>query len=911
MNFSQDTSIIQDKSQLQQILVETRQTLSEIRQHELLLKDELESTKTKLRMTESQLQNAPRWMSADIESSEIQFLKARNKVEIEALQTKLLEKDKEIEKLKKELIPRSFPSLFIQTAINSIEFFSQNQYILKYAKTNSQFSILLQKFQNFSSSNYSIDTLLHEIQNLIELLITTSNETFESFEHEVIFANESTHVNQINQTNQIKQLETELSEMMAKNMKLQNEMSNIRNDYLFLTNRLLGYSSSQADYKKINSSVDKLLRFKDENDKIKQSIALLQKQILDSSQEISINIIFERILDKFKEYQNGYRRISKAFNLHDSNTNDLINKILEKHTSLQLETSELSKTYDKLAKSANSMRDQIKLLQNQLKNREKESIIVQSEVEKQITTKQMKIDTLENKLSDLLQKSNEIRINFEQSLREIEDSNKYAITSRKEILDLTEENKNLKHQIELMETRLKSYSTQSDKISSYEKQISGLQQTINSLTNQIEILQNTKIENNYNVELNLKRENEEQKDKIAKNQKIISDMKIKIQDLNIKIGQYDKNISDLKQKLSEQKNDFEKLQRETIHKYQNLIIESQNKESQKYKIELEAAADEMKESQSIMRKFAEKVEKQNRKIKNLNQVIDQMKNESFNESKINGVLKEKIEQLNKEKREDIQNITTLKLQNSELKKKLELNERNDTSKANEFILKVKSLELELESIKNENNSYKMTIENYKSKLNDYEIKSLHQKVMALETELSLERKKFTSLQTQFSSLCKENEKNILMINDLKKKISNFQQESSRLSLFEQNMNEKVESMQKKLELAEGNLSTSEKALATLSELVKTAKIELIRYNKSEIDAENSLSNLFGIFGITNQRIKSLIVNKPNTINKKPVRTSHGIAGNASDLFVRLNTLCNQVENETENISIILQNSTIQ
>ncbi|EAX87097.1 hypothetical protein TVAG_289620 [Trichomonas vaginalis G3] len=688
-------------------------------------------------------------------------------------------------------------------------------------------------------------------------------------------------------------------------------MSNIRNDYLFLTNRLLGYSSSQADYKKINSSVDKLLRFKDENDKIKQSIALLQKQILDSSQEISINIIFERILDKFKEYQNGYRRISKAFNLHDSNTNDLINKILEKHTSLQLETSELSKTYDKLAKSANSMRDQIKLLQNQLKNREKESIIVQSEVEKQITTKQMKIDTLENKLSDLLQKSNEIRINFEQSLREIEDSNKYAITSRKEILDLTEENKNLKHQIELMETRLKSYSTQSDKISSYEKQISGLQQTINSLTNQIEILQNTKIENNYNVELNLKRENEEQKDKIAKNQKIISDMKIKIQDLNIKIGQYDKNISDLKQKLSEQKNDFEKLQRETIHKYQNLIIESQNKESQKYKIELEAAADEMKESQSIMRKFAEKVEKQNRKIKNLNQVIDQMKNESFNESKINGVLKEKIEQLNKEKREDIQNITTLKLQNSELKKKLELNERNDTSKANEFILKVKSLELELESIKNENNSYKMTIENYKPKLNDYEIKSLHQKVMALETELSLERKKFTSLQTQFSSLCKENEKNILMINDLKKKISNFQQESSRLSLFEQNMNEKVESMQKKLELAEGNLSTSEKALATLSELVKTAKIELIRYNKSEIDAENSLSNLFGIFGITNQRIKSLIVNKPNTINKKPVRTSHGIAGNASDLFVRLNTLCNQVENETENMSIILQNSTIQ
>lgn len=960
-----------DKTQLQQILIETRQTLSEIKKNEMQLKDELESTKAKLKLAESQLQNSPRWMSTDVESSEIRFLRARNKVEIETLQSKILEKDKEIERLKKEMIPKSNSSILLKSVITSIQNLKINQSFIKLTKSNPSILLLLNKLTSISSESASFDETFQTFRDIFDSL----SNVFVSIDRD------SKHSEDILQYAQLKSLESQISEINSKNSNLQNELSSQRNQFLIIANKLYGttYQNdiNQNDYQKIISAIDKLLKYKDDNAKLTQQLNDLKINVLNTHDDVPSKYIFEKVVEKFHEYKIGYQRISQALNLQESNVDDIISYILNRHTDLQLETSKLSHTYDQLAASTSSMREQIRLLQIQLSNSERQKAMLQSEFRteserniqnrKEISTKQGKIDQLENQLANLLEKSAEVRSSFEQNLRAIENANMEAQSSKDlnnrlnlENKSLKSENKSLKDQLDAAVSSMESFKK---KLRESEDEISRIREKLGNAAGEVRSVQE-------------KSENE-------------------LKTLREKEQEYKAQLKDAANEMKTSQNLMKKLAEKSEKQNQRIIkLKLMNKQLK------EIVESKEKETQSLQDQLMHLSEKTQIKLRDSGRLKQEHDNLKFEESRLKGeveALQTKMKELLNEKSVLFEKATRLVIVEKELqemKSQFAVHEAQKSKRENDYaeaIRKYRTLEIEVESLRAENKSYKESLDkpsnaaqidqltkrvkelenenkilqnkidedkmklsqydlqlnqakqdlvSFKSKVNDYsDIKQKATEAESLRNQLIVLRQENSKLQTIYDSKMNEYT-NVLQkageadsmraqIAQLRQKVVDYELQLSDYLIVKQKLsdNDKLVSMlqmkereyEDKLRNSEENKSKYESdhaAMLQLSSLVRTAKSELVKL-ESETNYENIIQNLLKIFNLnvkiqkspepkylSNMETQVIPSSKP-----KKVHRTLPLTGNASDLFTRLHSLYNEVENETENISSILQNST--
>ena len=121
MNFDSFDSSFSSVSQGEQIS-SLSQSLIESKKREQELLDELISTKTKLQNAQSQLERMPKWTVDDKYQSDASFIQAKAQAEINSVNSKLIEKEHEIEQLKKENSSKSPEiSYFIKSICKSIQ----------------------------------------------------------------------------------------------------------------------------------------------------------------------------------------------------------------------------------------------------------------------------------------------------------------------------------------------------------------------------------------------------------------------------------------------------------------------------------------------------------------------------------------------------------------------------------------------------------------------------------------------------------------------------------------------------------------------------------------------------------------------------------------------------------------------
>ena len=296
--------------------------------------------------------------------------------------------------------------------------------------------------------------------------------------------------------------------------------------------------------------------------------------------------------------------------------------------------------------------------------------------------------------------------------------------SRNILTKLSNENKNLKSQIKLLETdnnyiiniqkeidqlinliKENNITFNNDKINiEFEQKINNLQ---NILNNKEASLQNYEIQNNNNIEVNILIKEIKEKDKI-------------IYELKNKIMNSEKQIRLLNQKLKNSNTNNNKLISQENHNL-NIKLVDMEKENQVYKNKLEEMVKQINNikksdnGNNNSQEVVNKIKNLEFKINQLNQEIFQLKKEKDILELTNNNLLSEIEKINQNKTSQNQNTNDIDISSAIKKKEEEIEGLNAfiqklTKKSEKYSEDIETYKIKINSLQKENTSIKKQLE---------------------------------------------------------------------------------------------------------------------------------------------------------------------------------------------------------
>ena len=449
-----------------------------------------------------------------------------------------------------------------------------------------------------------------------------------------------------------------------------------------------------------------ILKLKTDLDKLDQENIQLKKDLLRKERQISLL----KIDSNKKTHKNSTGSEADLRKIKIINSKEDHNNINE------YEFDSLNKKIEYLSRLLTKKMNNIILL-------EKENINLKASLEKEkkkFSASQRSMHTLNNNPNNINYFEYTL-LEENKKLKSINDNSRNILTK------LSNENKNLKSQIKLLETdnnyiiniqkemdqlinliKENNITFNNDKINiEFEQKINNLQ---NILNNKEASLQNYEIQNNNNMEVNILIKEIKEKDKI-------------IYELKNKIMNSEKQIRLLNQKLKNSNTNNNKLISQENHNL-NIKLVDMEKENQVYKNKLEEMVKQInniKKSDNGNNNSQEVINMVN-KIKNLEFKINQLNQEIFQLKKgkdilelTNANLLSEIEKINQNKTSQNQNTNDIDISSAIKKKEEEIEGLNAfiqklTKQSEKYSEDIETYKIKINSLQKENTSIKKQLE---------------------------------------------------------------------------------------------------------------------------------------------------------------------------------------------------------
>ena len=464
-----------------------------------------------------------------------------------------------------------------------------------------------------------------------------------------------------------------------------------------------------------------ILKLKTDLDKLDQENIQLKKDLLRKERQISLLKIDSNKKTQKNSAGSG-ADLKKNIGYLSKENNELKEKIKiinskEDHNNInEYELDSLNKKIEYLSQLLTKKMNNIILL-------EKENINLKASLEKE----KKKFSASQRSMLTLNNNPNNINY-FEYTLLEENKKLKSINDNLRNILTkLSNENKNLKSQIKLLETdnnyiiniqkeidqlinliKENNITFNNDKINiEFEQKINNLQ---NILNNKEASLQNYEIQNNNNIEVNILIKEIKEKDKI-------------IYELKNKIMNSEKQIRLLNQKLKNSNTNNNKLISQENHNL-NIKLVDMEKENQFYKNKLEEMVNQINNikksdngnnnSQEVIN-MVNKIKNLEFKINQLNQEIFQLKKEKDILELTNNNLLSEIEKINQNKTSQNQNTNDIDISSAIKKKEEEIEGLNAfiqklTKQSEKYSEDIETYKIKINSLQKENTSIKKQLE---------------------------------------------------------------------------------------------------------------------------------------------------------------------------------------------------------
>ena len=449
-----------------------------------------------------------------------------------------------------------------------------------------------------------------------------------------------------------------------------------------------------------------ILKLKTDLDKLDQENIQLKKDLLRKERQISLL----KIDSNKKTHKNS--TCSEA----DLRKIKIINSKEDHNNINEYEFDSLNKKIEYLSRLLTKKMNNIILL-------EKENINLKASLEKErkkFSSSQRSMHTLNNNPNNINYFEYTL-LEENKKLKSINDNSRNILTK------LSNENKNLKSQIKLLETdnnyiinvqkemdqlinliKENNITFNNDKINiEFEQKINNLQ---NILNNKEASLQNYEIQNNNNMEVNILIKEIKEKDKI-------------IYELKNKIMNSEKQIRLLNQKLKNSNTNNNKLISQENHNL-NIKLVDMEKENQVYKNKLEEMVKQINNikksdngnnnSQEVVN-MVNKIKNLEFKINQLNQEIFQLKKEKDILELTNANLLSEIKKINQNKTSQNQNTDDIDISSTIKKKEEEIEGLNAfiqklTKKSEKYSEDIETYKIKINSLQKENTSIKKQLE---------------------------------------------------------------------------------------------------------------------------------------------------------------------------------------------------------
>ena len=446
-----------------------------------------------------------------------------------------------------------------------------------------------------------------------------------------------------------------------------------------------------------------ILKLKTDLDKLDQENIQLKKDLLRKERQISLL----KIDSNKKTHKNSTGSEADLRKIKIINSKEDHNNINE------YEFDSLNKKIEYLSRLLTKKMNNIILL-------EKENINLKASLEKErkkFSSSQRSMHTLNNNPNNINYFEYTL-LEENKKLKSINDNSRNILTK------LSNENKNLKSQIKLLETdnnyiiniqkemdqlinliKENNITFNNDKINiEFEQKINNLQ---NILNNKEASLQNYEIQNNNNMEVNILIKEIKEKDKI-------------IYELKNKIMNSEKQIRLLNQKLKNSNTNNNKLISQENHNL-NIKLVDMEKENQVYKNKLEEMVKQINNikksdnGNNNSQEVVNKIKNLEFKINQLNQEIFQLKKEKDILELTNNNLLSEIEKINQNKTSQNQNTNDIDISSTIKKKEEEIEGLNAfiqklTKKSEKYSEDIETYKIKINSLQKENTSIKKQLE---------------------------------------------------------------------------------------------------------------------------------------------------------------------------------------------------------
>lgn len=322
--------------------------------------------------------------------SEINFIKARTQAEIENYISILTEKEDEISELKKlETTQSACASSLISFICKSLTRMLKNDFIKEQEKELFNIEKKLKEFEALGSGNWSIEELYLSLQNLINELVTAKIEFTE-----VCFKQKS----------EISKLEKALSNLRGENEETKEK-----------TTQRKTQQNTTEDLKKVDSTIAKLLKIKESNEELCNSVRNLTERALGfrTNDPSSLELVWQKIYDHdelAKENETLKEKIEKLENIV-SKQKETIKTAKDDNEVIHYALTSAAKKYNSLLKEKEAQVDKTSTLEE-----ENQQIINQiKEKEATIEALKQKIKEGKNAQKELINKIKEMEQNSGES----------------------------------------------------------------------------------------------------------------------------------------------------------------------------------------------------------------------------------------------------------------------------------------------------------------------------------------------------------------------------------------------------------------------------------------------------------------------------------------------------------------
>ena len=446
-----------------------------------------------------------------------------------------------------------------------------------------------------------------------------------------------------------------------------------------------------------------ILKLKTDLDKLDQENIQLKKDLLRKERQISLL----KIDSNKKTHKNSTGSEADLRKIKIINSKEDHNNIIE------YEFDSLNKKIEYLSRLLTKKMNNIILL-------EKENINLKASLEKErkkFSSSQRSMHTLNNNPNNINYFEYTL-LEENKKLKSINDNSRNILTK------LSNENKNLKSQIKLLETdnnyiiniqkemdqlinliKENNITFNNDKINiEFEQKINNLQ---NILNNKEASLQNYEIQNNNNMDVNILIKEVKDKNKI-------------IYELKNKIMNSEKQIRLLNQKLKNSNTNNNKLISQENHNL-NIKLVDMEKENQVYKNKLEEMVKQINNikksdnGNNNSQEVVNKIKNLEFKINQLNQEIFQLKKEKDILELTNANLLSEIEKINQNKTSQNQNTNDIDISSTIKKKEEEIEGLNAfiqklTKQSEKYSEDIETYKIKINSLQKENTSIKKQLE---------------------------------------------------------------------------------------------------------------------------------------------------------------------------------------------------------